>query len=226
MIADRVRGESCDVGFCQDPDADRLALVDADGRYVGEEYTLALCVRRAMSDEATRGPIVINGATSGMSERIAAAAGVRAHRSAVGEANVADMMIAEKATYGGEGNGGPIDPRVGYVRDSFVGMAQILELMTKTGQSLAELADGLPKLHIHKSKVSVSPEKLPSLFDALARKHDDATAQSGDGLRLAWPDKWLLVRGSNTEPIVRFIAEAESADEAKRLCDEAEALLE
>ena len=132
-IAELVRSERCDVGFCQDPDADRLALVDADGRYIGEEYTLALCVRRAMSDEATRGPIVINGATSGMSERIAAAAGVSAHRSAVGEANVADMMIAENATYGGEGNGGPIDPRVGYVRDSFVGMAQVLELMTKTG---------------------------------------------------------------------------------------------
>ena len=110
-----------------------MALVDADGRYVGEEYTLALCVQRAMASEATRGPIVINGATSGMSERLAADAGVASHRSAVGEANVADMMIANQATYGGEGNGGPIDPRVGYVRDSFVGMAQVLDLMTSHG---------------------------------------------------------------------------------------------
>tara|TARA_R110002049_G_scaffold72490_6_gene187418 strand:- start:114114 stop:115457 length:1344 start_codon:yes stop_codon:yes gene_type:complete len=224
-IAERVRSEACAVGFCQDPDADRLALVDADGRYIGEEYTLALCVQRAMTEAATRGPIVINGATSGMSERIAAAAGVESHRSAVGEANVADMMIAKQATYGGEGNGGPIDPRVGYVRDSFVGMAQILELMTKTGKSLAELANALPKLHIHKSKATVSPDRLPTLFDALIAKHPDATAQTGDGLRLAWPDKWLLVRGSNTEPIVRFIAEAESEAEALALCDGAEALL-
>ena len=168
---------------------------------------------------------MINGATSGMSERIAEAAGVEAYRSAVGEANVADMMIAKRATYGGEGNGGPIDPRVGYVRDSFVAMAQVLDLMSKTGKSLAELADRLPKLHIHKSKATVSPDKLPALFDALTKKHSDAKAQRGDGLRLAWPDKWLLVRGSNTEPIVRFIAEAESAAEAEKLCSDAEALL-
>ncbi len=166
-IADRVREERCAVGFCQDPDADRLALVDADGRYIGEEYTLALCIQRALSKKETIGPIVINGATSGMSERLAEAAGVTSYRSAVGEANVADMMIANHATYGGEGNGGPIDPRVGYVRDSFVGMAQVLALMTSTGKSLAQLADELPKLHIHKSKAEVSADRLPALFEAL-----------------------------------------------------------
>lgn len=224
-IAELVRKEKCAVGFCQDPDADRLALVDAGGRYVGEEYTLALCVQRALACESTRGPIVINGATSGMSERLAAQAGVDSHRSAVGEANVADLMIANHATYGGEGNGGPIDPRVGYVRDSFVGMAQVLDLMTSTGKSLAELADALPKMHIHKSKASVSADRLPALFDALKTRHADATAETGDGLRLAWDDKWLLVRGSNTEPIVRLIAEAETEAEAKALCDSAARLL-
>ncbi len=224
-ISELVRQNQCAVGFCQDPDADRLALVDGDGRYIGEEYTLALCVQRAMGVDETRGPIVINGATSGMSERLAADAGVPSHRSAVGEANVADMMIANEATYGGEGNGGPIDPRVGYVRDSFVGMAQVLDLMTSTGKSLAELADALPKLHIHKSKATVSAERLPALFDALIAQHSDAEASTGDGLRLAWDDKWLLVRGSNTEPIVRLIAEAESETEAKGLCDAAAALL-
>ncbi|TWU47789.1 phosphoglucosamine mutase [Rubripirellula reticaptiva] len=223
-IAKRVRDEKCVVGFCQDPDADRLALVDADGRYVGEEYTLALCVLRAMSDEATRGPIVINGATSGMSERIARDAGVESYRSSVGEANVADMMIDKKAAYGGEGNGGPIDPRVGYVRDSFVGMAQILDLMTATGKSVATLADGLPKLHIHKDKATVSADRLPDLFKKLTDQYPDAKVQTGDGLRLAWDDKWLLVRGSNTEPIVRFIAEAESQAEAEGMCAAAKLL--
>jgi phosphomannomutase len=224
-IAELVRKENCVAGFCQDPDADRLALVDADGRYIGEEYTLAICVQRALADEATRGPIVINGATSGMSERLAQQAGVASHRSAVGEANVADMMIAQNATYGGEGNGGPIDPRVGYVRDSFVGMAQVLDLMTSTGQSLAALADELPKLHIHKSKVTVSADRLPALFKKLQTKYADATVQTGDGLRLAWGDRWLLVRGSNTEPIVRLIAEAETAAEAKAMCESAAKLL-
>ncbi|TWU59781.1 Phosphoglucosamine mutase [Rubripirellula tenax] len=224
-IAKRVRETKCVVGFCQDPDADRLALVDADGRYIGEEYTLALCVLRAMSDEATRGPVVINGATSGMSERIARDAGVESHRSFVGEANVADMMIDKKAAYGGEGNGGPIDPRVGYVRDSFVGMAQILDLMTATGKSLATLANGLPKLHIHKDKATVSADRLPELFDKLVKQYPEAKVQTGDGLRLAWDDKWLLVRGSNTEPIVRLIAEAETEAEAKGLCAAAAKLL-
>ena len=224
-ITEDVRREGCAVGFCQDPDADRLALIDADGRYIGEEYTLALCVDRALADPATRGPIVINGATSGMSERLAAAAGVPCFRSAVGEANVAGMMIARQATYGGEGNGGPIDPRVGYVRDSFVGMAQVLDAMAATGRSLAELADRLPRLHIHKSKVGASTDRLPAWFQTLRETFPEATVADQDGLRLAWPDRWLLVRGSNTEPIVRMIAEAETAEAARELCRRAEACL-
>jgi phosphomannomutase len=224
-IASLVRKEGCAVGFCQDPDADRLALVDADGRYIGEEYTLALCVQRALADKATRGTIVINGATSGMSERLGMQAGIQVLRSAVGEANVADMMIANHATYGGEGNGGPIDPRVGYVRDSFVGMAQVLDLMTSTGKNLAQLADALPKLHIHKTTATVSADRLPALFEALQQRHSEATPQLGDGLRLAWKDKWLLVRGSNTEPIVRLIAEAASEEEASSLCQSAAELI-
>ena len=224
-IAEIARANGCAVGFCQDPDADRLALVDGAGRYIGEEYTLALCVQRAMAHSETRGPIVINGATSGMSESLAQQAGVASFRSAVGEANVADMMIAKDATYGGEGNGGPIDPRVGYVRDSFVGMAQVLDLMTSSGKSLAELADALPKFHIVKSVAQVTADQLPTLLEALVQAHPEADATTGDGLRLAWQDKWLLVRGSNTEPIVRLIAEAQTQAEALELCDQAAALI-
>ncbi|MGV3483887.1 MAG: phosphoglucosamine mutase [Planctomycetaceae bacterium] len=220
-IAARVATEKCDVGFCQDPDADRLALIDAAGRYIGEEYTLALCVQRALSFKSTCGPIVINGATSSMSERLAVAAGVPAYRSAVGEANVADLMIATQATYGGEGNGGPIDPRVGYVRDSFVAMAQVLALMAEKQATLAELADALPKLAIYKTKATVQASALPGFLQRVAQNFSDAKADFSDGLRLAWSDRWLLVRGSNTEPIVRLIAEAASEQEAKALCDQA-----
>jgi phosphomannomutase len=224
-IAARVAAERCEVGFCQDPDADRLALIDAAGRYIGEEYTVALCVQRAMAGAQTRGPVVINGATSSMSEILARQAGQVAHRSAVGEANVVDRMLSVGATYGGEGNGGPIDPRVGLVRDSFVGMAQVLDLMASTGQTLAELADALPVLAIHKSKVTLDAAKLPEILDAVAELHPDAKADRGDGLRLMWPDAWLLVRGSNTEPIVRLIAEAPSQERARQLCGDTEAFI-
>lgn len=209
----------CVVGFCQDPDADRLALIDETGRYIGEEYTLAICIDRILSNPATRGPVAINTATSGMSERIAMQHKVGCHRSAVGEANVADKMIEVGAVYGGEGNGGPIDPEVGYVRDSFVAMAQVLDLMARRDQSLSQIADALPKLHIEKSKADAGSDDLPALFEKLIAANPDATADTTDGLRLTWPDKWLLVRGSNTEPIVRFIAEAETETEAKRLVD-------
>lgn len=224
-VGKSIVSEKCVVGFCQDPDADRLALIDENGRYIGEEFTLALCVSRILANPSLRGPIVINGATSGMSERIAAAHQVACHRSSVGEANVADQMIEVGASYGGEGNGGPIDPAVGYVRDSFVAMAQILDLMVRSGKPLSQLADELPQLHIHKDKAGASPDQLPALFKTLQEKYTDATAQTNDGLRLAWPDRWLLVRGSNTEPIVRFIAEAESSEQAQAMCDEAAALL-
>ncbi|EMB18065.1 phosphoglucosamine mutase [Rhodopirellula europaea] len=224
-ISADVTGRECVVGFCQDPDADRLALIDETGRYIGEECTLALCVRQAMETGRTSGPIVINGATSSMSTLIAKQHGVETFRSAVGEANVCDLMIDKKASYGGEGNGGPIDPTVGYVRDSFVGMAQTLALLARTGKPLSELADELPQLSIQKSKAGVSAERLPEVFDKLEAKFTDAEATRGDGMRLQWSDRWLLVRGSNTEPIVRMIAEAPTADEAASLCDQAAELL-
>jgi phosphomannomutase len=208
-----------DIGFCQDPDADRLAIIDEQGRYVGEEYTLALCIQHRLSRSV--GPVVTNCASSRMSQDIARRFKTACLRSAVGEANVADLMIARQAVYGGEGNGGPIDPRVGYVRDSFVGMAQILDLMTEQPGPISQLVNELPRYAIHKDKIEMPAERLPEAFDLLQARFTDATADRLDGLRLDWADRWLLVRGSNTEPIVRFIAEAPSGAQAQRLCREA-----
>jgi phosphomannomutase len=144
----------------------------------------------------------------------------------VGEANVAGAMLANSAVFGGEGNGGPIDPRVGYVRDSFVGMALILDAMAAGQKKVSQLARELPRYEIHKTKFALAQEKTPVLLEALQRRFDNAEANCMDGLRLDWQDKWLLVRASNTEPIVRAIAEAESRDEAERLCDEVRRLVE
>lgn len=223
-IGEKIVNFGCAVGFCQDPDADRLALIDAAGTYVGEEYTVALCMKRRLMDQA--GTVVINCATSGMTEWLAEKHGSNCLRSAVGEANVCDKMVSANAIYGGEGNGGPIDPRVGYVRDSFVAMAQVLDLMQLNGRSLAELVAEIPALAIVKSKVTVSTELLPKIFDALQREMSDAKADLTDGLRLAWSDSWLLVRGSNTEPIVRLIAESPTEAASKELCDRAAKVIE
>jgi len=205
-----------DVGFCQDPDADRLAVIDGSGRYLGEEYTLAMCVDHVLRQQ--KGPIAANCASSRMSQDLAEKYGVPYVRSAVGEANVADAMLAHDAIFGGEGNGGPIDPRVGYVRDSFVGMALLLDAMAAREMSIGQLADELPRYEIVKTKCSLPPEKLPEALNALEHRFSDATADRLDGLRLDWPGRWLLVRGSNTEPIVRAIAEAPIAEEASAIC--------
>jgi phosphomannomutase len=156
-----------------------------------------------------------------MSQDLAAKYGVPFYRSAVGEANVVDLMLKHSAVLGGEGNGGVIDPRVVLVRDSFVGMALLLDAMAARDMRISELADELPHYEIHKTKLSLPQEKLASALDALEQRFADARPDRLDGLRLDWPDRWLLTRASNTEPIVRMIAEAPTSAAAIGLCRDA-----
>jgi phosphomannomutase len=222
-VLDAVRESSADVGFCQDPDADRLAVIDASGRYLGEEYTLAMCVDHVLRHR--RGTLVSNCSSSRMTADLAAMYNVPYVRSAVGEANVVDAMLSSGAIFGGEGNGGPIDPRVGLTRDSFVGMALLLDAMAARRVSVAQLADPLPRYAIHKTKMDLPAEKVPAAIEALIGRFPEAQADRLDGLRLDWPGRWLLVRPSNTEPIVRAIAEATTLDEAQQLCQAAAEVL-
>jgi phosphomannomutase len=204
-----------DVAFCQDPDADRLAIIDETGAYIGEEYTLALCLDHVLRTRV--GPVVVNCATSRMSQDLAARYQAPFFRAAVGEANVVDKMLEVEAVFGGEGNGGPIDPRVGLVRDSFLGMALVLAAMAGRQKKISELVAELPRYEIRKQTVALDGAKLPAALDALQKHFGEAQADRLDGLRLDWPDRWLIVRGSNTEPIVRIIAEGPSAVAAESL---------
>jgi phosphomannomutase len=152
--------------------------------------------------------------------------GVPLTRSAVGEANVVAAMQQCGAAFGGEGNGGPIDPRVGFVRDSFVGMALILDSLAARPGTVCQLADALPRYAIHKDKTTLAAEKVEPALDALRDHFANAAASRLDGLRLDWPDRWLLVRASNTEPIVRIIAEAPTEQAARQLCADAARIVE
>jgi phosphomannomutase len=198
-------------------------VIDEAGRYLGEEYTLAMCTAQRL--RGNPGPIATNCSTSRMSRDLAARFGVPYFTSAVGEANVVDCMLEHAAVLGGEGNGGVIDPRVGLVRDSFVGMATILDAMAGRQMKVSQLADELPRYEIVKTKLTLERGQIPAALAAVGRRFSDAKADRRDGLRLDWNDKWLLVRASNTEPIVRAIAEAPSLAEAQRLCREAQAAM-
>ena len=215
-VAPWVASSACRIGFVLDPDADRLALIDEHGQCVSEEMTLALAVKYRLRRD--RGPVVINMSTSRMVEDVAREFGCPCYRTAVGEANVVARMRECGAIIGGEGNGGVIDPRVGWVRDPFVGMAFILALLAEEQKPFSQVVAALPRYAMLKTKCTVAPEKLPAALAALETNWADARRNREDGLRLDGPNWWLHVRGSNTEPIVRVIAEAPSDHQAHDLC--------
>jgi phosphomannomutase len=204
------------VGFVLDPDSDRLAIIDELGQYIGEELTLALAALCRLKQQ--KGPVVINMSSSRVTKDIATMFGVTCHRAAVGEANVVEKMREIGAVIGGEGNGGVIDPRVGWVRDPFIGMGLVLQLMADTGKPLSDIVAELPRYVIVKDKYTVARDRLTKLNAALEARWPEAKPNRIDGLRLDWSDRWLHVRASNTEPIVRVIAEAPNAAVAEALC--------
>jgi phosphomannomutase len=212
-----VKHEGAAIGFAQDPDADRLAIVDETGRYIGEEYTLALCAKYMFA--ASPGAAAANLSTSRMIDDLAAAAGgpCKVYRSAVGEANVVEVMKANRCTFGGEGNGGIIDPRVVPVRNSLVAMSLVLQLMSQTGKSIGQLAAEIPAYVMIKQKAECSKERIAAVLEATKKKFAREQVNDIDGVRIDFADGWVHVRGSNTEPIIRIIAEAPTAARAEAL---------
>jgi len=210
-----VRESGADVGLAVDPDVDRLALVADGGRAIGEDYTLALAARLVLRHR--RGPLVTNLSTSLVVEDAARAAGVEAVRAPVGEVNVAVRMRELKAPIGGEGNGGVILPEVHLGRDAPIGAALVLQLLLEEGRSLSAIVGSLPRYVIVKDKLPRPNASLDTVYGALKDAFPDAAADMQDGLRLAWPDRWVHVRPSGTEPIVRVIAEAPDEAGAREL---------
>jgi phosphomannomutase len=214
-----VRESGADLGLAVDPDVDRLAVVDENGRAIGEDYTLAFAVRAVLdqrSNTAGSPIVVMNLSTSLVVEDAARAAGGTVVRAPVGEANVARAIRDEGAAIGGEGNGGVMFPALHIGRDAPLGLALILHLLATSGVTVAELVGASPRYAIVKAKGPRGSELAP-LYDRLRRRFADAAADDRDGLRLSWADRWLHIRPSGTEPIVRLIAEAPTASEAEAL---------
>jgi len=218
-----VKAVGAALGFVQDPDADRLAIIDENGTYIGEEYTLVLCTaaRLAAEQAAGRKDLVVctNLSTSRMLEDVAKRHGARVLRSKVGEAHVVDAMQANHAVVGGEGNGGIIDPRVVWGRDSQIGMALVLEYLARAKQKLSQVIVSIPRYAIHKEKVAMDRAAVTA---AIAKLTGHAVTQGAelitlDGLKLVWPDRWVHLRASGTEPVSRIIAEAPTTAEASDL---------
>jgi phosphomannomutase len=244
-LAAMVKAHGADVGFAQDPDADRLAIIDERGQYIGEEYTLvlaAMALLDARADEGAAGnsagpPVIVtNLSTSRMIDDIAAAAGAEVVRTPVGEANVVEAMKrlsaeGRRVILGGEGNGGVIWPKVTLVRDSLSAMALALALRARRQAPISQIVRQIPRYAIEKRKAPLArrEDALPAL--ARLRAHFEQAPGDArprideqDGLRLDFDARraWLHVRPSNTEPICRLIAEAPDPAAAASLLDEAE----
>jgi phosphomannomutase len=210
-----VKESGADVGLAVDPDVDRLALVADGGRAIGEDYTLALAAKVVLRHR--KGAVVTNLSTSLLVEDAARSAGAEAVRAPVGEVNVAVRMRELNAPIGGEGNGGVILPEVHLGRDAPIGAALVLQLLLEEGRPLSAIVASMPRYVIVKDKLPRPNASLDAVYSALQSAFPDAAADKQDGLRLAWPDRWVHVRPSGTEPIVRVIAEAPDEAGAREL---------
>lgn len=211
-----VQKTGAEVGFAQDPDADRLAIVDENGRVLDNDDVLALAVLRALA--VVPGDVVVNLTTSSAIDDIALGFGRRVYRTPVGEANVVETMQAVKAAIGGEGSaGGVIFPAVQLCRDSFTAIAFLLDLMAESGKTVSELVAALPQYVRKSGKVAFEHGRLGGLMQALEEGFPEAEADRTDGLKLLWRDRWLHVRASNTEPLLRLAVEAKTEEAAESL---------
>lgn len=204
-----------DIGFAQDADADRLALVDEKGRPMGEDMTLALAVRRVLGGKP--GPIVVNLSASLAVDDIAREAGVPVYRTKTGETHVVEELLRRKAVVGGEGNGGVVWPAVHPCRDSFAAAGLVLESLAESGRTASALRHAVPAYVLIKDKIEGTPEQAHRILALLKKRHGRREMSTLDGLKIFLGRSWVHIRPSNTEPVIRITAEAKTRTAAERL---------
>ena len=220
-----VRKHRADLGIAVDPDADRLALVTEAGTYFGEEYTLVAAADYVLNHK--KGPVVSNVASSMALKKVAEKYGVPYYSAPVGEINVVRKMKGVDAVIGGEGNGGVIFPEIHPGRDSLTGIALILSGLAEKEMYLSEWKKELPHFEMVKENIHISEsinieEFVQKLIDQLKPAEVDRT----DGVKLLWEDSWVLIRESNTEPLLRIYAEAPTKEKALALVSKVKQLIQ
>ncbi|MCM8542345.1 MAG: phosphoglucosamine mutase [Lentisphaeraceae bacterium] len=216
-----VKKEKCDVGFAQDPDADRLVIIDEKGQALNENYSLALTTIQVLSKK--KGPVTASLATSKLVSEVCKLKKTSLKLTKIGEINVSTEMLKNKSVIGGEANGGVIWPAVHPCRDSYSGMALILELLRKE-KSISNIVDSLPKYHFGSAKIASSSEKAHYAVSKLKTLFAKENPLLDDGIRIDWEDKWVIIRPSNTEPLLRIQAEADSKQKLTALLKKFEKL--
>jgi len=210
-----VKEHRADIGFAQDMDADRLAIVSEEGIPIGEDYTLVLATLYVLGKKL--GPVVANLSSTSLLHEVANRFNCPLFLTKIGEVNVTEKMQQEDAVIGGEGNGGVIYPQINFARDSLVGMALILHLLAETGQTISELVNGFPRFSMIKEKLACPSDKIPVVLRMVRREYANYPQDLRDGVKVNLSNGWFLVRGSNTEPIIRVLAEAEFEAEAREI---------
>lgn len=204
QICSLVKLKKADIGFVQDVDADRLAIVDERGNPIGEDYTLVLAIDYLLDKKP--GNVVTNLSTTKAVDDIASKYGCKVIKTKIGEINVVEKIISEKAVIGGEGNGGVIIPAIHPCRDSFAGMGVILEYLAESKFKVSEIVKAIPRYHMVKGKIHCETAKAHFVVKKLQGIHKKAILL--DGLKVENEDHWVLIRPSNTEPIIRIVVEA------------------
>ncbi len=230
VLSKKVVEEKADIGFAQDPDADRLAIVDETGKPIGEERTIALVVEHLLAKKPGR--VVINLSTTKTVDDIASSHGSQLTRAKVGEINVVEEMMRNGARIGGEGNGGVISPEVHLGRDSLVGIGYVLEMIAERSLSISELVAKLPRYTMKKGSIKLAGKGVdPSILKRIEQEYAGQRISSIDGLRIEFTEShefdggWVHLRPSNTEPIFRIISEGKDAAQAEAIYRHFEKLL-
>ena len=218
-LCNMVRERKLDLGIAFDPDGDRFSCVDETGVPLGEEATLCLACKYVLPRR--KGPVVVNLSTTRAVDDVCAELGVTVERAPVGEANVADRMEKAQAVLGGEGNGGVILPELNFTRDGLVAAATVIGLLSQGREPFSAIGATLPRYQMVKTSMSLTREQFAERSERLVKAFEDATADRQDGLKFDGKDYWVHVRPSNTEPIVRIIAEAKTDVQAKEVADKA-----